>query len=143
MKKFIASILFIVCSIGYISAQLESWHWQEAEYHFDSDFPNGEVKVLINYWIKGDTVFGGIGYKKLYRECVYQDTIKTHTEGLIYPHGILFCIGIREDEQGRIYISKKDYFPSDYLLYDFFDWSIGDTVYMNSQGNDRKTGIIS
>lgn len=143
MKNSFALIMFIVCSIIYTSAQLESMHWQEAEYHFDSGDPSGEAKILMNYWIKGDTVFGGIGYKKLYSECVYQDSAEFHNDGLIYRYGIFFRLGIREDEQGRIFISDNESYPTELLLYDFSDWNIGDTLFLNGGSDEIQSRIIT
>jgi hypothetical protein len=117
-----------------VSAQIDSLHWQEAEYHFASELPNCEAKVLINYWISGDTVFKGINYKKLYRECVYSDK---H----VYPDGISFRLGIREDQNGRIYITDNVSYSTEFFLYDFSDWNIGDTLFLN-RGDDNITPKI-
>jgi len=143
MRKSFAIFMFITCSILCVSAQLESWHWQEAEYHDDSGDPSGEAKILMNYWINGDTVFNGIVYKKLYRECVYQDSAEFHNDGLIYRYGIFFRLGIREDEQGRIYICKSGSYPTELLLYDFSDWDIGDTLFLNRTGDNNTPTIIT
>ncbi len=115
--------------------QIDSWHWQEVEYHFDSEFPNGEAKVLINYWIRGDTVFKGISYKKLYREIVYSDK---H----IYADGIFFCKGIREDEQERIYVCDNESKP-ELVLYDFSNWNIGDSLFIDRGNGNISSAIVT
>lgn len=136
MKSSLVTFMIISFSIFCVSAQLENLHWQEAEYHFDSGDPSGEAKIIMNYWINGDTIFKGIVYKKLYRECIYQDSAEFHNDGLIYRYGISFRLGIREDEQGRIYISDNESYPTELFLYDFSDWNIGDTLFLNRGGDN-------
>ncbi|MDP4278592.1 MAG: T9SS type A sorting domain-containing protein [Bacteroidota bacterium] len=142
MKKSFVLLFFFICSVFCVSAQLESWHWQEAEYHFDSSGPGGEAKILMNYWINGDTVFNGVGYKKLYRACVYQDSVEFHEGKLIYPYGTFFIRGIREDEQKRIYCYNESS-QTELLLYDFSEWNIGDTLFLDRGGNNRTYVVIS
>ncbi|HET9570907.1 MAG TPA: T9SS type A sorting domain-containing protein [Bacteroidales bacterium] len=143
MKSSLFSLLLISCSLFCVSAQLDNLHWQEVEYHDDSGDPSGEAKIIMNYWISGDTVFKGKAYKKLYRECVYQDSAEFHNDGLIYRYGISFRLGIREDEQGRIYISDNVSYPTELLLYDFSDWDIGDTLFLNRGGDNITPTIIT
>jgi len=137
MKKLRVIIIITACSIFNISAQLEGWHWEEVEYHFDSGDSSGEAKILMNYWFEGDTVFEGIEYKKLYTECVFQDSIEFHSHRVIYPYGIRFCLGVREDGDGRICAYHN------ILLYDFSNWDIGDTLFYTRGGDYEIMAIIT
>lgn len=128
MKKTQIFFFMLYLTTGFVSADIADWQWQEVEYHFDASAPNGTVKVQMNYWMDGTIVYGGLAYNKLYRKCIYQDSAKYHSNGLIYSYDTVFCGYLREDTSERIFLYEGDN-ATEWLLYDFSPWSAGDTLY--------------
>jgi len=130
MKKRMRLLLFLVLAVSPIVANLNDWHWQEVEYHYDASAPNDQLTVLKNYWM-GETVdYFGETYSTLYSKVVYQDSTLLHPTGIyqsdFFVTPRLRCL-LREDAYDRIYISDSN---SEWLLFDFSDWSVGDTLYL-------------
>jgi len=144
MKKRLTFLILLLCAVFHLSADLADWHWQEVEYHYDASAPNETVTVLMNYWMDGTVVHEGQTYNKLYRKCVYQDSAKLiSNNGLIYSYDTIFRCNLREDASGHIYYAGGIFNYPERMLYDFSDWSIGDTLYINFANDNTISKIIT
>jgi hypothetical protein len=140
MKRLLCCFLVFLFKIVPIDAQnapyspmaVEGAHWFYEEQEAGVPF----VHARFSLTIKGDTIFDGKKYKKLYRENFYFDKSNF---SFPKPYQIVFkqLQGlIRDDSMQRkvFYIGKTNYgvcaenLPDEYILYDFSNIKINDTL---------------
>ena len=119
--------------------KLEGRCWEETEYHIDLLNPNKKAIVNLRYCIPYDASkrINGVEYKRLMRECLYQDSINNQ---LLYKNSNEFVYFIRENEYGQFFI-KNSALEKEILLYDFSDWNPGDTIYFGYNTDNFKDSL--
>lgn len=130
MKSKLVILVVLLSTILCSSANFNGWRWQEVEYYYDSTAPQGQLKVLKNYWTGDSINIFGKTYTKLLYKVTYQDSTDLHPSGIFQTDTVPIYF-LREDTAGRVFIYVI-YNSVESQLYDFSTWNVGDTLFMGN-----------
>lgn len=126
--------LFYLCvfSQQYIPFPVDSARW--GEYHWQSNFKKDlqyyTTWQKISYYLNGDTLINDTLFHKLYKDQISGES-KLLSNGQpkdVKYDGNYQLYGFMREDNKIIYFSRVEY-PQEFILYNFNDLNIGDSIY--------------